>query len=97
VSKEIPVIGSDRPATVDDEDFEWARKHDWFLDENGFVRLRQPNEEPLADDDDVIEMGTEVYCRHNGLSLSRFRRPRHNPRKIKRPNERKRRAKLRLG
>jgi hypothetical protein len=97
VNKEISVIGFDRPATVDDEDFEWAQKHDWFLDENGFVvKLRQPGEEGLADDDDVIEMGTEVYCCRTGLSLSQFIRPRHKPREIKRPNERKRRPKLRL-
>jgi hypothetical protein len=74
--KEIPVSGSDQPAIVDDQDFEWAKKHDWFRDENGFVvRLRRAGEEGLADDDDVIEMGTEVYCRHHGLSLSDFIRP----------------------
>jgi hypothetical protein len=82
VSKEIPVIGSDRPAIVDDEDFELAKKYDWFLDENGFVvRLRQPGEESLADDDDVIEMGTEVLCRRNGLAVSQFRRPRRSTRR----------------
>jgi hypothetical protein len=82
VSKEIPVIGSDRRAIVDDEDFEWAKKYDWFLDENGFVvRLRQSGEESLAHDDDVIEMGTEVLCRRNGLSVSQFRRPRRSTRR----------------
>ena len=77
MSKEIPVTGSDRPAIVDDQDFEWAMIYEWFLDEDGYaVRLRQPGQQGLADDDDVIEMGTEVYCRSNGLSLSDFIRPR---------------------
>jgi hypothetical protein len=77
MTKIISVRGSDRPATVDDEDFDWASKHDWVLDENGFVvRLRLPDEESLADDDEVIEMGTEVSCRRFGLPLSRFCRPR---------------------
>jgi hypothetical protein len=30
----------------------------------------------LADDDEVIEMGIEVYCRYHHLSVSKFRRPR---------------------
>jgi hypothetical protein len=77
MSKEIPVRGSDRPAIVDDHDFEWAMKHEWFLDEHGYaVRWRQPGEEGLADDDDVIEMGTEGNCRRYGRSLSEFIRPR---------------------
>jgi hypothetical protein len=77
MTKEIPVMGSTRPAIVDDDDFEWASKHEWFADGNGFVvRWRQPDEEGMADDNDVIEMGTEVYCRYHRLPLSRFHRPR---------------------
>jgi len=77
MTKEIPVMGSARPALVDDDNFDWANKHEWFMDENGYVvRSRQPSEEGLADDADVIEMGTEVYCRHHGLPLSTFLRPR---------------------
>jgi hypothetical protein len=76
VVKEIQVIGSDRPALVDDEDYSWANKYEWFISEDGYVcRLCQPNEIGLADDD-VIEMGTEVYCRRLGLSLSEFCMPR---------------------
>jgi hypothetical protein len=76
MSKEIQVVGSDRNAIVDDEDFDWARKYEWFLDENGYVvRARQLGEEGLADDDEVIEMGTEVYSRRNGEPLSKFMRP----------------------
>jgi hypothetical protein len=72
------VIGSDKPALVDDEDFEWASKFEWFLDENGYVvRWRMPGEVGMADDDEWIDLASEVVCRHTpGLSLSKFRRVR---------------------
>jgi hypothetical protein len=76
MSKEIQVAGSDRSASVDDGDFAWASKYEWFLDENGYVvRARQLGEEGLADDDEVIEMGVEIYSRRSGEPLSSFMRP----------------------
>ena len=76
MSKEIPVMGSKQNAIVDDEDFDWASKHDWFLHSSGYVvRSRKPGEVGVPDE---IEMGTEVLCRSRGIFLADFyagRRP----------------------
>jgi hypothetical protein len=77
MTKEIPVMGSARPALVDDEDYEWAKRFEWFEEDGFILRWCQPGEMGLADDPRVIEMGTEVWCRHTGRSISEFRKPRN--------------------
>jgi hypothetical protein len=44
---EIPIIGSDRPALVDD-DFQWLLRYRWRLDKDGYpFRRHQQNRLPL--------------------------------------------------
>jgi hypothetical protein len=67
MSKEIPVLGSDVPALVDDEDYDWASKYDWFEHVAGFV-VRMGN----SGEKDLIEMGTEIKARSQGFRGFRY-------------------------
>ena len=32
MAKQIPLVNSPKKATVDDDDYEWLMKYEWFLD-----------------------------------------------------------------
>lgn len=58
MSKEIRVLGSSRPATVDDDDFEWVSKFAW-REYKGYAITQIAGK--------WVEMGTLVYFMHNRI------------------------------
>jgi len=57
-------------ATVDDEDFAWASKHDWRLHTDGHVIRTGRHGEPR-----IVYLCNEVVSQASGLPLSSFGAP----------------------
>ena len=72
MARNLPLTNSDKHAVVDDEDYEWASKYAWRLNDDGHV-VRD-----CTDNDGspgIIYLCNEVMSRATGTPLERFRRP----------------------
>ncbi len=70
MAKKLKLINSEQKAIVDNEDYQWASKHDWRLHTDGHVVRDGKAAEPK-----IVYLCNEVMSRHNNVPLELYRAP----------------------
>ncbi|HEY1248461.1 MAG TPA: hypothetical protein VGE97_05700 [Nitrososphaera sp.] len=61
MSREIPLVNSDKKAIVDDEDYERISKYEWFLDGETGYAARIENMKLIFMQEDVLGIDAQRY------------------------------------